>query len=301
MNMRLGAVASCTLLLAACSSVSGTVHVDFAGVERPASGSGYYVEQDSGAIVEPEAYEVVDHFEINHTFESELGEDERHTFDVGAELNPLAKQHRADAWVNVTTRMSDDDFGSNSARAAWRGVGWSLFAVGASLLAVGVAVGDGGDGLYVPGAVIGGIGGLCVVFGEAANDPATMKVSVEADAARRHQAAAPPDERASEPTLQPALEESGSGEPPSQSLEAPPEGASPASGAEQPRGSGANEGASQEVPAPPGAASDPSSAVSPTVDERAEGGATPDAKDQPPAASEPSRAPAREPPATPAP
>lgn len=164
-----------------CSEVTGTVRLDYAGVQRPVSGSAHYITPQ-GEFRSPGSYQPVQHVKFQRTFSAELGEETEDRYDLGAEFNPVAQSLQADAFVNVTSAMTDDNFGSNTSRAIWRGLGWSFVGMGA--LFAGLGYGMGLDDMGTAGLVIGGAGGLCVVFGEVANDPAKMTVVVEGDAVR---------------------------------------------------------------------------------------------------------------------
>jgi hypothetical protein len=164
-----------------CSEVTGTVRLDYAGVQRPVSGSAHYITPQ-GEFRPPGSYQPIQHVKFQRTFAADLGEEKEDRYDLGAEFNPAAQHLQADAFVNVTSGMTDENFGSNTARAIWRGLGWSFVGMGA--LFAGLGYGMGVDEMGAAGLVIGGAGGLCVVFGEVANDPAKMTIVVEGDAVR---------------------------------------------------------------------------------------------------------------------
>jgi hypothetical protein len=144
-----------------CTTTDHLVAVKPFDVETPVSASGYYLN-DSGNIVSPGGYEVVNHFELIMENSGPIADSLESMISFDAEIQEQIALHDGDAVVNLQVYGIDYDPGKTFLTGFTRIFGGMMSGFGGMFLIMGLVMDDGltsglGLGFGLTGAVSLGI------------------------------------------------------------------------------------------------------------------------------------------------
>jgi hypothetical protein len=178
-------------LLAGCYTTTNVATLAPLHTAYPVSASSPYVDQ-SGTIVAENGYQVVQSFTFNRIVQAPRHSKAVIPLAFEPDLDRIMSTTQGDAITNMKVAATNFDAGSHRMAAGLKIFGWTVGITGATLVAIGAAVGDDpqagthmGTDLVVVGAVTAGVGVLSYLLGSALRTPASWQLEVSGKVVKR--------------------------------------------------------------------------------------------------------------------